>query len=124
MYFTSVPIIFPKRELLFELYLLSFNGSLVVRLPQEELLHLTLRQRHHGRGQQQGRECARGGDRGGDEGRGHDDEDGGGGHVEDGFSATSTPSSHFSLFTDHETNIPSEIERDQIFGEQMFQIQI
>ena len=111
------------------MYLLSFNGSLVVRLPQEELLHLTLRQRHHGRGQQQGRECARGGDdrqagggdRGEDEDRGHDDDVGGGSghHVEDGFSATSTPSSHFSLFTDHETNIPSEIERDQIFGEQI-----
>ena len=35
-----------------EFYLLSFNGCLVVGLPQEELLHLPLRQRHHGRGQQ------------------------------------------------------------------------
>ena len=110
-------------------YLLSFNGGLVVGLPQKELLHLPLHQRHHGGPQQQGRggghhQARGGGDhRGGDEGRGQDDGDGSL-HFEESSAATSTLSSHFSLFTDHETNILSEIVRDQIFGGQMSQIQM
>ena len=106
----------------FLFYLLSLDGSLVIGLPQEELLQLTLRQRHHHCRGQHGRECARGGgghqargDGGGDEG----EDDDGLHHVEDGCQPPQlrVPIFHFSPIT--KGTFYLKLRGIRIFGEQM-----